>query len=208
MRPLPTPSLPQASMQTLAPPPPFAGAGGCAPITNQQCQALASQFTTALQPYGGAALVLPQIGLPEQNALFPGVCTIAHTVGPATNARVEGFVSRSPLANVALYSTECAQPAPGTSRPAAWLNFYEAMVPDTPRQPQLLGSASQQTSAEIYANTLSRSGLSTAGNHYHWYGMEPWMAAIHHQQFGMPPSQFVDLTTRAYAAAVPPSTSH
>lgn len=178
------------------PPPPYATT--CTPVTNAQCDALAAQFNVALQPYGGAALVLPTIGYPEQNALFPGVCTIAHTTAPApASGVIQGYTSHSPLAAVALFSTECAQGSNGG--PPRQLNLYEAMVPDTAHP-----SVPQTTSAELYANRLSRSELSVAGNHYHWNGMQPWMAAIHHQQFNMAPSEFVTRTTRAYADAMPP----
>lgn len=194
-----------APATALLPPP----GNACTPITNQQCQALATQFHQAVQPYGGAALVFPVVGMPD-NPVFPGTCTIAHTTSPEPRASIEGYVSRSPLANAALFSTECAQSqTPGA--PSRYLSFYEAMVPDT-AHPTLVGNGGggvpKLTSAEVYANTLSRSGVSVAGNHYHWNGMDPWMAAIHHQQFTMPPDQFVALTTRAYAAAVPPGTTN
>lgn len=127
------------------------------------------------------ATILPGIGLPSQNN---GVCTITHGMPGAKNLKINGLESKSPLANNALFSTECTG---GTT-----LSLYEMMLPEG--RSNVPGESS---AAELYAKELNDSGLSVAGSHWHWWASTPYVAAIHHQNVGMDPVQFVKKTVAA-----------
>jgi len=148
------------------------------PLSDEVCRQCERVFKR-LDPN---ATILPGIGLPSQNS---GVCTITHTMGPGSKKlKVNGLESSSPLSNNALFSTECTG--------GKTLNLYEMMLPDTPSN--VPGDLS---SAEKYAKELNDSGLSVAGSHWHWWGTDPFVAAIHHQNVGMHPVQFASKTVRA-----------
>ena len=151
---------------------------GCVPLTDTTCKNCEKVFRT----FSEDASILPGIGLPSQNS---GVCTITHGMGPgAKKLRINGLESSSPLANNALFSTECAQ---GKN-----LNLYEVMVPEG-----ISSEAGASSAAQLYAKDLNDMGLSVAGTHWHWWGADPYVDAIHHQNAGMEPTEFTRRTVQA-----------
>ena len=150
----------------------------CTKLTDATCRETEKVF----KEFDNAAMILPAIGLPSQNN---GVCTILHGMGPKSKKlKINGLESSSPLANAALFSTECTG---GKS-----LNLYEMMLPEghspTPGAP---------SAAEAYAKELNNSGINVAGTHWHWWAADPYVHAIHHQNVGMDPVQFANKTTKA-----------
>lgn len=134
------------------------------------------------------AAILPVIGYPSNSN---GVVTITHTVGHKMS--INGLVSNSPLANNALYSSECT----GNK----FLNMYEIMLPDIP------GTNGSPSTVQIYTRELARQGLDVAGVHFHWWGSNvapgnTLVAAIHHQNIGMTPMEFSQRTLNALEVAM------
>lgn len=128
------------------------------------------------------ATILPGIGLPSQNN---GVCTIMHGMGAgAKNLKINGLESKSPLANAALFSTECSG--------GKFINLYEMMLPEG--QSSVAG---EESNAERYTKELNARGMNVAGSHWHWWASSPYVAAIHHQNIGMNPVEFSRHTVAA-----------
>jgi hypothetical protein len=148
--------------------------GTCDVMTDAKCEATLEEFKN-LDP---DAMILPEIGLPSQGN---GVCTIMHGMPGAPNLKINGLESKSALANKALFSTECI----GNKT----LNLYEVMMPD-----KVSDVPGDLSSAEAYTQSLSAQGLNVAGTHFHWWGADPNVAAIHHQNVGMDPTEFVAKT--------------
>lgn len=145
------------------------------------------------------ALLLPVIGLPSN---FNGVATLTHTMGDGHLMSINGLVSKSALANNALYSFECAKPAKHHNdhdclcKDSKYLNLYEIMIPDIP------GKDGEDSTAEYYVKLLSKYGLSPAGVHFHWWGQNvikgnTLVAAIHHQGIDISPIEFSKRTIKA-----------
>jgi hypothetical protein len=133
------------------------------------------------------AALLPVIGYPSKNQ---GVMTLTHTMGspPMT---IDGLVSRSPLANNALYSCEVSG---GT-----WLNLYEIMLPDVP------GLHGEPSSCQRYMNAAMKLGISVSASHYHWTGAlmdGRFPLALHSEAAGMDPFEFSKRTIAALHAAM------
>ena len=134
------------------------------------------------------ATIFPVIGYPSKGN---GVVTITHTMGDHELMKINGLKSKSPLANNALFSSECSD--------GQYINFYEIMLPDIP------GKCGEPSTVQIYVNALQKLGLDVAGNHYHWSGatMHGYFAlAIHHQYIGMDPHEFVCKTLKALKIAI------
>lgn len=147
------------------------------PVSDAVCRECEHVFQ-GLDP---KATILPGIGLPSQSN---GVCTITHGMPGMPNLRINGLESHSPLANNALFSAECSD---GHS-----LNLYEVMVPDT-----VGATPGAISSGEAYTQRLRNEGLDVAGTHFHWWGMEPQVVAIHHQNVDMHPVDFAQRTVSA-----------
>jgi len=134
---------------------------------------------------------------PSQNN---GVGVITHTMGDGRLMRINGLISRSPLANNALYSFECAREV-GDGEKTHYLNLYEIMIPDIP------GTDSDST-AEYYTRKLwsrdsrGRKGIRVAGVHFHWWGSSVFandkgVSAIHHQGIDVDPFEFSEKTIKS-----------
>lgn len=142
------------------------------------CRGSEAQF----KQFDKNASILPGIGLPSQNN---GVCTLLHTMGPgAHNLKINGLESKSPLANAALFSTECSG--------GKFINLYEMMLPEG-----LAKAPGKKSNAELYAEELNKRGINVAGAHWHWWASDPYVAAIHHQNIGMNPVNFSNQTVNA-----------
>ena len=155
-------------------------------MSSQQLDNTCQNVLNVFKRLDPKALIFPGIGLPSQNN---GVCLITHTMGDGSKMKINGLVSNSPLANNALFSFEKIG--------GQWLNLYEIMIPDTPNGP------GQPSAAEVYATALVKNGLNSGVSHFHWWASEPYMAAIHHQNVGMDPVDFVNKTVNALLAAKP-----
>jgi len=151
----------------------------------QQCRVndnTCRQCETVFKNIDPQATILPGVGLPSQN---DGVCTIMHGMGRgSTNLKINGLESKSPLANKALFSTECSN--------GHTLNLYKMMLPE-----KLSHQPGQPSAAQQYASELNKMGLSVAGSHQHWRSSDPCVAAIHHQNVDMHPVEFAQKTVRA-----------
>lgn len=134
------------------------------------------------------AFLLPVIGLPSNS---DGVLTLTHTDGSGKVMKINGLPSRSPLANNALYSSECIN--------GKYLNLYEIMIPDIP------GDDGEDSTAEFYVKQLWQQGLHVAGVHFHWTGssifdsqnnnrVDRGVIAVHHQMSDMNPIEFSQKT--------------
>lgn len=156
------------------------------PSPDEICRACEYEFQ-ALDP---GASILPGIGLPSQ---ANGVCTITHKMPNMPPLRINGLSSQSPLANNALFSTEIADNS-------HTLNLYEVMIPDTPA-----AEPGQPSLGEMYTTNLWNEGLNVAGTHFHWWGTEPNVVAIHHQNVDMNPIEFAQRTVNALHDILPPS---
>jgi hypothetical protein len=158
------------------------GNRSCSNLSVTQMDRLCKSSESQFKRFDPSASILPGIGLPSQNK---GVCTILHTMGPgAKNLKINGLESKSPLANAALFSSECSN--------GRFLNLYEMMLPEG-----ISGAPGQKSNSELYAEELNRNGINVAGTHWHWWASEPYVAAIHHQNVGMNPIEFSNLTTNA-----------
>lgn len=174
--------------------PPFARPGLTppAPMPRVMDDNAAQQVLAIWKAAFSDSALLPVIGYPS-NA--KGVMTLTHTMGPAAPPMtVNGLVSRSPLANNALFSSEVSD--------GKWINFYEIMLPDIP------GKGGSPSSVQRYVNTASRLGLiDLSGDHYHWKGAQMMgylPLAIHTQTTGdMDPAEFSRRTIAALHAAMP-----
>jgi len=134
----------------------------------------------------------------EQPTIDNGVLVISHDIRRSSSDHlskmvINGLMSNSPLANAALFSSECIN---GT-----WLHLYEAMLPDIP------GEAGEPSTAEIYVGALRDYGLDVAGVHFHWWGSTMMQAdkgviAIHHQKTGLSPLDFSNRTIMALNLAL------
>jgi len=140
------------------------------------------QCENVFKKFDPKATIFPGVGLPSQNN---GVCTIMHGMGPgAKNLKIQGLESKSPLANAALFSTECSS--------GHFLNLYEMMLPEA-----ISAQPGRPSGAQQYAADLNNMGLSVAGNHWHWWGSDPYSPAIHHQNVDMHPVEFAEKTVQA-----------
>lgn len=113
--------------------------------------------------------------------------TLTHGL-PLSNMVINGSKSNSPLANNALFSSECAG---GRS-----LNLYEVMLTDFP------GTMSDKSTVQVCVNALAEEGLDVAGVHYHWNGANMDIKAIHHQNLGLTAQDFSARTIRALQTAL------
>src|SRR5579885_1854067 len=112
---------------------------------------LATKIQNYWKKYFPDALILPIIGFPSNSG---GVMTLTHTMG-GPQMSIDGLISKSPLANNALYSVECSD--------NKYLNLYEIMIPDIP------GFKGEPSTAEVYVKALGDCGLDVAGVHFHWW---------------------------------------
>lgn len=159
---------------------------------------LAKSIEKLWKKYFPDALLLPVIGLPSNSG---GVGTLTHTMGDGHLMSINGLVSKSPLANNALYSFECAKPVKHDGKDhhcddGKFLNLYEIMIPDLP------GKDGEDSTAEYYVKLLGKYGLSVAGVHFHWWGQNvikgnTLVAAIHHQGINISPNEFSKRTISA-----------
>jgi len=100
------------------------------------------------------------------------------------NLKINGLESKSPLANAALFSTECTG--------GKFMNLYEMMLPE--------GNSTvpgKKSNAQLYSEELGQRGVSVAGQHWHWWSQNPYVSAIHHQNIGMNPIEFSNNTVDA-----------
>ncbi len=129
----------------------------CQPITDQQAEEVLDVWKVA---FPDAGILLP----PSATA---GVAVITHTMG-TERLHINSLVSKSPLANNALYSFECAE-STGKGDDSQILNLYETMIPDIP------GEDGHESTAEFYVRRLWELGLNVkmrvAGVHFHWWGI-------------------------------------
>lgn len=116
------------------------------------------------------------------------VLTLTHSMGPGHKNYINGLLSKSPLANNALLTVECAADSAGKKR---WLNLYEIMIPDIP------GTNGGPSTSDVYSQGLLKRGLHADGNHYHWAGMSSkagpggnFMHAIHNKGIDIDPVEF------------------
>lgn len=158
------------------------GIENCGELTTGSLNRLCKMSETEFKKIDPNATILPKIGLPSENK---GVCTILHGMGPhAHNLKINGLESKSPLANAALFSTECSD--------NKYLNLYEMMLPEGNAK-----TPGHKSNAELYAQDLNNQKINVAGTHWHWWASEPYVAAIHHQNVGMNPVEFTNKTVDA-----------
>jgi hypothetical protein len=132
------------------------------------------------------ATLLPKVGLPSNNR---GVLTLTHTDGSGKLLKINGLASKSFLANNALYSAELAEDGEGGESKV--LNLYEIMLPD------IAGKSGGESTVQVYLRLLTERGLQVSGVHFHWFGTDRLVAAIHHQNVGLDPLTFSRLTIEA-----------
>jgi hypothetical protein len=159
--------------------------------TNQPCSMMTDELAQQIEQEWKMtfpdATMLPVIGSPSNNN---GVMTLTHSMGAQMpKLMINGLTSLSPLANNALFSSECSQ--------GQYLNLYEIMIPDRP------GVNGRLSTGQMYTKSLMEWGVHVAGNHYHWNGMEPFMLAIHSQNIGMDPLQFAQAHISALNEVMP-----
>jgi len=116
-----------------------------------------------------------------------GVLTLVHGSN-MPKMKINGLVSRSPLANSSLFSTEISR--------GKYINLYETMIPSIP------GKNGERSTDQVYVNELYRLGLDVAGVHFHWMGAtvfsnDKGVTAVHHQNEGMDPIEFSRATIKA-----------
>ena len=158
---------------------------------------LAKHVERLWKKYFPDASLLPVIGLPSNSG---GVATLTHTMGDGHLMSINGLVSKSALANNALYSFECAEPVKHSKHNdrecGKFLNLYEIMIPELP------GKNGEDSTSQYYVKLLSRYGLSVAGVHFHWWGQNvikgnTLVAAVHHQGIDISPLEFSKRTIKA-----------
>lgn len=135
--------------------------------------------------------LLPVIGVPSTSG---GVGVLTYTMGDGNLMRIDNLISKSPLANNALYSFECTK--------GKFINLYEIMIDDLP------GKDGGPSTGQIYINALHAYGLDVAGVHYHWTGSKSlinskMVLAIHHQKIGLDPVEFSKKTIGALMTVMP-----
>jgi len=117
-----------------------------------------------------------------------GVATLTHTSGLGIPLKINSLPSNSPLANNALYSFE--------KTGNKILNLYEILIPDIP------GQNGEESTAQLYINSLRDNGLNVSAIHYHWNGAyifngltkDHLVAAIHHYSTNLSPEDFTNKT--------------
>lgn len=169
---------------------------------NSQASSMCNSVLGELKKLDPNAAILPGIGCPTQ--ANGQVCTLTHQLpvnGHIHPMTIQGYTSKSPLANNALYSFECPVDQNGQVTDASkCLNLYEVMLPDVPTAGQPATSNVPWT-AQQYVNNLHSRGMNVAGVHVHWMSSSPKnMTAVHHQQT-MNPMGFVAQTGQALAIA-------
>jgi hypothetical protein len=177
--PVVTPVEPPIEPPIEPPLPPSPGPNLCA--TSELDDATCGQILNVFQTLDPKAAIMPGIGLPSQNN---GVCTITHVMPGMPDLKINGLTSKSPLANNALFSAECAD--------GKILNLYEMMLPDVASP-----TPGGLSSVEAYTRDLSAAGLNVAGTHFHWWGASPYVAAVHHQSASVDPVTFAERTVQA-----------
>jgi len=193
------------SASTGAPgPSPAAVNGSCNPTDLTMLDSLCQSGLGLFQGIDPSAAIFPGIGLPSQNN---GVCTITHTMGPtAAKLKINGLISNSPLSNNALFSFECAVLGSSGSDNSTgmWLNLYEVMVADFAK------TNGMRSAGQTYINKLFANGLDVTATHYHWTGSDlngqNFVIAVHHQNIGLAPADFIGKTSDAlktYVAEMP-----
>lgn len=155
----------------------------CSALSPQQLDQLCVATNEQFKAVDPNSAILPGIGLPSQNN---GVCTITHTMGTGQKMKINGLTSNSPLANNALYSSECAE--------GQFLNLYEIMVPD------VQGAPGQLSTAQYYTQQLYANGLRPDGVHFHWAGTGTPHWAVHHSDVGRAPNSFAQRTVSSINA--------
>lgn len=156
------------------------------PLTDADAKAIEALW----KRYFLSAFIFPQVGFPSNSG---GVVTLSHTMDPhgqtpMPNLKINGLVSKSPLANNALYSAETSG--------GKYLNLYEIMVPEFPSHNGGLSST------QIYIDTLAKYGLQVNSVHFHWTGSVVYpndhgVFAIHHSSIGLSPLEFSKRTIKA-----------
>ncbi len=138
------------------------------------------------------ASLLPVIGFPSYKN--SGVLTITHSMPDMPKMSINGLISNSPLANNALFSSEC--------KDGRYINLYEIMIPDVP------GIRGNLSASEVYVNALRDNGLNVQGTHVHWFGStvlprDKGVTAVHHMTTSdMDPAEFTQRTIKALQTAM------
>jgi hypothetical protein len=151
------------------------------PITEDLCLKVREMY---LDKLGGSSYdQVPEIG----NVNNEGVCTYAIDLG-MPDLIINSYASKSPLSNYALGSAEVAKNDKGDTQ---YLNLFEIMIPDDPNWEDNLSRG------QVYIAYLDKKGINASIAHFHWWGMTPFMAAIHSQNIGMHPVKFAKNIAKA-----------
>jgi hypothetical protein len=150
-------------------------------ITEKVCEEVRKEYVKVL---GGTL----QDNVVEIGDVKEGVCTYSIDL-EMPDLIINGYESKSPLANYALGSTEVAF-NPKRNK-CDYLNLFEIMIPDTPNY------ISNLSRGQAYVKFLDKEGLNSSVAHFHWWGMTPFMAAIHTQNIGMCPVKFAKKIAKA-----------
>jgi hypothetical protein len=172
--------------------------GTCKLMNDTVAKTVESIWKTAFP----SASILPVIGMPSTGN---GVMTLIHGMDlgdskiPMPLLKINGLISKSALANNALYSVECS--GGGGGNPSVYLNLYEIMLPDIP------GTNGAKSTAQIYINELAKAGLDVTAAHYHWTGAgvfpnDKGVTAVHHMGIDIDPIDFSDRTIAALRVAM------
>jgi len=153
--------------------------------------------------------IVPE-GVSAEDALEEGVITLSLDLRQ-TDLRINGYFSKSPLSNYALFSTEVVYQNENDKLlglNGKYLNLFEIMVPDDPEYKR----KHSVSRANDYVNQLHSVGLSSSGVHFHWNGAvtvssnvdgsprDSWPVAVHHQNVGLDPIVFASLTADALSS--------
>lgn len=128
------------------------------------------------------ALIIPVIGYPS---IANGVMSLTHTVNTQCfkigDIEINGLVSKSPIMNNALFSTEVSDDK--------YITLYEVVLPDIP------GKNGNVSTVQYYIDNLQREGIKVAATHYNWTGVgDPFLLAIHSYSTTLAPECFVQKT--------------
>jgi len=145
-------------------------------VTDDVCDAIRTTVQKILGGTGDLDEDVPQLHSDE------GICFFAIDFH-GDPLEINGFDSSSPLSTYALGSSELA-PTHDDPCKKANVNLFEVMMPD---QPNFKDNLSQ---GQYYVKFLAEEGIPSSISHFHWWGMNPFMAAIHSQNVGMDPVLF------------------
>jgi len=176
---------------------------GCPNMTD--LDSMCRQSMQAFSGLGGTVDLMPGAGLPSQNE---GVCTLMISLWPAANTSnnsssttstpsaggnmfenisrvtLNGIESKSILLRSGMFSSECYE--------GKWLNLFEIQLADKKN-----GTIGAFGLVDKYVQDISRSGLEIAGVHFHFFGVEPFLIAVHHQSTAISPVLFAQKTNQA-----------